>query len=372
MQYLESFQNFEPHNEIFTGIGRLAGRGIGAITNFLGGRSQATNRSDNDLAREILAYVQNMPRNYNTTGQLNYRNVNKTGNTRYMFIGNPFDTLAIENDPDLSRKEKAKKKKDVWSYTVKTDNDWRIDVLKHGDYKTTNDPEYAIYISKVNGSEVRPETPPVDPETPPVNREQSPDEDAEKETQNKKPQNTTPSDKEPQEQKDSQKFLPPSKGPQNAKPQKSSPSANQQLLLNPAGDKDDRLDVIRDMSDDQIEDLIKSNPGSADIIKRLRAESKGQNLKPSIKDSYSYQIDEQRVGRNYGGLGSGINLSGQRTRQNIDINPTFGKNQKLACTQGLAEEIWQLCYEINQATTRTNTGDARGGAASQHPFRPRY
>jgi ribosomal protein S13 len=335
MQYLESFENYQKHNEIFTGLGRLAGRAIGAATNFLGGKSQATNTSDNDLAREILAYVQNMPRNYNTTGQLNYRNVNKTGNTRYMFIGNPFDTLVIENDKKLSGKEKIEKKKDIWSYTSKTDNDWRIDILKHGDYKTTNDPEYAIYISKVNGGEVR-------PETPPVNRKYGPDEDEQKEN---KPEN---------------------------KEQKSLPPAKKQLLLGPGGDEDDKADVLRGMTDDQIEDLIKSNPGSAGIIKRLWAKLKGKNLKPSIKDSYSYQIDEQRANRNYGGLGSGLNLSGQRTRQNIDINPTFGKNQKLACTQGLSEEIWQLCYEINQATTRTNTGDARGGVASQQPFRPRY
>jgi hypothetical protein len=357
MQYLESFQNFEPHNEIFTSIGRLAGRAIGAATNFLSGRTQATNRSDNDLAREILAYVQNMPRNYNATGQLNYRNVNKTGNTRYMFIGNPFDTLFMNDEiveansipqnirrsipqnafiengrkvnfKKIDGKKKLELKKLIWSYTSKTDNDWRIDILKHGDYKTTNDPEYAIYISKVNGGEVR-------PETPPVNRKPGPDEDEQKE----------------------QKALPPAK---------------KQLLLGPGGDEDDKADVLRGMTDDQIEDLIKSNPGSAGIIKRLWAKLKGKNLKPSIKDSYSYQIDEQRANRNYGGLGSGLNLSGQRTRQNIDINPTFGKNQKLACTQGLAEEIWQLCYEINQATTRTNTGDARGGVASQQPFRPRY
>lgn len=335
MNYLESFENYQKHNEIFTGLGRLAGKAIGAATNFLSGRSQATNRSDNDLAREILAYVQNMPRNYNTTGQLNYRNVNKTGNTRYMFIGNPFDTLAIENDSKLSRKEKAAKKKDIWSYTAKTDNDWRIDVLKHGDYKTTNDPEYSIYISKVNGGESR-------PEEPPVNRKKGPDEEGQKEN---KPEN---------------------------KEQKSLPPANKQLLLGPGGNEDDKVDALRDMDDDQIKDMIKSNPGSVDIIKRLWAKSKGQNLKPSLKgESFILRFDE-KTNPNYGGLGSGINLSGQRTRQNIDMNPTFGKNQKLACTQGLAEEIWRLCYEINQSTTKTNTGDARGGAASQHPSRPRY
>ena len=352
MNHIVRFDGYGRQNEVFRGLGTALGRVAGTITNALSGRLQPRNTSDNDLAREILAYVQNMPRNYNNSGQFNNRTPNKTQHTSYMFVGNPFDTMFMneetveaDNIPQNIRqsipqnafvdngrkvnfkkvdgKKKLELKKLIWSYSEPTNNDWRIDVLQHGDYKTTNEPEYSVYISKVKGTEVRP----FEDER---NRGKNTDEPKES---NPKP-NPKGSIIKPEDQKN---------------PSKEETTQKKPLQL-----------------------------GSGPAIKKpLQLGSGPTDKNESYSNILSFNLFEQITGtgrqRNFGGRGSGgVNLGSLDAPTKLDLGPTFDKNQQLACTLGLSREIWQECYTINQAVTKTPTGDARGGFASRHLFRNRY
>jgi len=435
MNHIVRFDGYGKQNEVFRGLGTALGRVAGTITNALSGRLQPRNTSDNDLAREILAYVQNMPRDYNDTGQFNNRTPNKTQNTSYMFVGNPFDTMfmneetvEVNNIPQnirqsipqnafvdngrkvnfkkVDRKKKLELKKLIWSYSEPTNNDWRIDVLQHGDYKTTNEPEYSIYISKVKGGEVRPFE---------DARERGKNTEDEPKESGPSPENKTQETPKSEEQKPSDKPEESTPNSQTTKknplligtgntgtPKKStglttipnyygilgiSPSATPKEIESAYKEKTKLLDAAKKPEDKQ--KLIQLGAAKTLLLddgKRKQYDDKYEEEYGQPNESFNFQSDshilkfhifEQITGsnrqRNFGGRGSGgVNLGSLDTPTKLDLGPTFDKNQQLACTQGLANEIWQECYTINQAVTKTPTGDARGGFASRHLLRPRY
>ena len=68
----------------------------------------------------------------------------------------------------------------------------------------------------------------------------------------------------------------------------------------------------------------------------------------------------------YGGLGSGINLGGHlaKNRKYTQTMEPFNDSEKLNISQSLAKKIYDKCLEINKSRTKTNRGDARGGRNS--------
>ena len=101
----------------------MIGKGAGLIRNALPKVSilDRFNKKDTDLGEEILNHINNMPRAYNRSGAKDETTINQANNNWYYFIDKIF-------------KGSGEK--------------YKVDIIKHLDYKTTNRPEYTVTISK--------------------------------------------------------------------------------------------------------------------------------------------------------------------------------------------------------------------------------
>lgn len=116
--------------EIFSELGSLLGKGAGKLNSMLP-KINIQSRGeveDADLGREILEYLENMSRSYNRSGNFDPNTVMKVNNNWYSFTGKIF-----KNSQD----------------------NYKIEVIKHMDYKTKNVPEYTVTINKVTTKQGR-------------------------------------------------------------------------------------------------------------------------------------------------------------------------------------------------------------------------
>ncbi len=116
-------KHIKKFNEIFSTIGSLIGKGSGLIGDVLPKTSilDKFNKKDRDLGKEILNHINNMSREYNRSGAYNPSTINQSNNNWYFFIDNIFKGSGDK---------------------------YKVDIIKHLDYKTSNVPEYTVTITK--------------------------------------------------------------------------------------------------------------------------------------------------------------------------------------------------------------------------------
>ena len=136
MKHLESFGGFDKKNELFTTIGRMA-RKVGSLVKDkistekekkANSSTPENTNNDEDLAREIMEYLNGLSRDYNRSGKFNQfdgkgSNVTPSTKDAFFFLGQPFTR----------------------DHTL-----YRVDMMKHIDFRTTGNPEYTVMISKVD------------------------------------------------------------------------------------------------------------------------------------------------------------------------------------------------------------------------------
>ena len=115
-------KHIKKFNEL-SSLGSLIGKGVGLISRSIPKVSilDKFNKKDRDLGKEILDHINNMSRVYNRSGAYDETTINQSNNNWYYFIDKIF-------------KGSGEK--------------YKVDIIKHLDYKTTNRPEYTVTISK--------------------------------------------------------------------------------------------------------------------------------------------------------------------------------------------------------------------------------
>jgi hypothetical protein len=116
-------QHIKRFNELFSTIGSLIGKGSALVSGITPKISilDKFNKKDRDLGKEILNHINNMSREYNRSGVYNPATINQSNNNWYYFIDKIFKGSG---------------------------DNYKVDIIKHLDYKTTNRPEYTISLSK--------------------------------------------------------------------------------------------------------------------------------------------------------------------------------------------------------------------------------
>jgi hypothetical protein len=109
--------------EVFSSLSSLVGKGAGIISNAIPKISIIDKffKEDRDLGKVILEHLENMSTNYNRSGAYDETTVNQANNNWYYFIDKIFKSSGEK---------------------------YKIDIIKHLDYKTKNVPEYTVTISK--------------------------------------------------------------------------------------------------------------------------------------------------------------------------------------------------------------------------------
>jgi hypothetical protein len=123
MNHLDSFKDFGIV-ERFEKIGDLFGKAKKSISKGVSGIINK-NREDVDLGTEILEHLKKMSTRYNTSGNYNIRNVNKVSNNYYSLVDKVFKN---------------------------SESDYKIDMMKHIDFKSSSTPEYTVVITKSKGN----------------------------------------------------------------------------------------------------------------------------------------------------------------------------------------------------------------------------
>jgi hypothetical protein len=116
-------KHIKKFNELFSSLGSLVGKGAGIIGSVMPKVSIIDKfyKEDRDLGKVILDHIDNMPKIYNRTGVYDETTINQANNNWYYFVDKIF-------------KNSGEK--------------YKIDIIKHLDYKTKNVPEYTVTISK--------------------------------------------------------------------------------------------------------------------------------------------------------------------------------------------------------------------------------
>jgi len=111
-------------DEVFSGLGGLIGKGVGYLSRALPDVHIVDKlfKEDGDMGKAILKYLEDLPRTYNRSGDFDETTVNSDVHNWYYIMGKIF-------------KNSGEK--------------YKIDMIKHLDFKTKNVPEYTIAISKV-------------------------------------------------------------------------------------------------------------------------------------------------------------------------------------------------------------------------------
>lgn len=133
MKHLNHFNEFganESFSTLAKGFGKVAGKVKSAVSDKLKSRGMPAGEPknvDEDLANAILTHLSNISREYRSGDEYRIGEVNKIATNSYMIVDFIFNNTK-----------------------------YRVDMMKHIDYKTTKDPEYTITIAKVKG---QPKTP---------------------------------------------------------------------------------------------------------------------------------------------------------------------------------------------------------------------
>jgi hypothetical protein len=124
MKHIDNFDNFSIV-EKFDKLGDFWSRTKKNISKNVSGLVNK-NKEDVDLATEILEHLKKMPLDYNFTGEYNLRNVNKLSNNYFSIV----DNRIFKNSQDK----------------------YKVDFIKHIDFKTNSTPEYTISITKAKAN----------------------------------------------------------------------------------------------------------------------------------------------------------------------------------------------------------------------------
>lgn len=123
MNHIDNFDKFNKL-ERFDKLGELWGKAkkkvSTTVSNYLN-----KNKEDVDLGKEILEHLKKMPLDYNRSGRYDLRNVNRLSNNYLSVVDRIFSGS-------------------VYLY--------KVDMIKHLDFKTKSDPEYTISITKAKSS----------------------------------------------------------------------------------------------------------------------------------------------------------------------------------------------------------------------------
>ena len=118
-------KHIKKFNELFSTIGSLVGKGAGVINRAVPKISIVDKlyKEDRDLGKTILKHIQDMPSVYNKSGVYDETTINQSNNNWYYFIDKIFKTSGEK---------------------------YKVDIIKHIDFKTKNVPEYTITLSKAD------------------------------------------------------------------------------------------------------------------------------------------------------------------------------------------------------------------------------
>ena len=116
-------KHIKSYNEAFSTIGGAVGKATGHVSKastFLGNKIKGSfSKEDEKLGNEIYTYLESYDNeSYNSDNEYRAWRVNKSNNNWYYFIAHIFD------------------------------GQYKVEVIKHLDFKTKNVPEHAIHISK--------------------------------------------------------------------------------------------------------------------------------------------------------------------------------------------------------------------------------
>ena len=116
-------KHIKKFNELLSTLGSLVGKGSGIIGSVMPKVSIIDKfyKEDRDLGKVILEHINNMSKNYNRTGVYDETTINQANNYWYYFVDKIFKTSGDK---------------------------YKIDIIKHLDYKTKNVPEYTVTIGK--------------------------------------------------------------------------------------------------------------------------------------------------------------------------------------------------------------------------------
>lgn len=118
MRHLKKFNQLNEIRTISQAIGSLAGK---LQNSFKGDYQPGRKKNDDDLAKEILEYINQLNRSYNPSTNFNIRQVNTNKENSFFVVGEPFK---------------------------RTQETYLINVSKHIDHRTKNIPEYTVEIAK--------------------------------------------------------------------------------------------------------------------------------------------------------------------------------------------------------------------------------
>lgn len=119
-------------DEVFSSLGSLVGKGAAMIASTVPKVSIVDKffKEDRDLGKVILKHIEGMSKNYNRSGVYDETTINKSNNNWYYFIDKIFKS---------------------------SNENYKIDIIKHLDFKTKDVPEYTVTISKAGVEQVQPE-----------------------------------------------------------------------------------------------------------------------------------------------------------------------------------------------------------------------
>ena len=307
----------------FDSIGRSVGSTIGKVKNAINNEIQIPNQDD--LAEQILQHLNSLSTSYNRSGNFDPNGVSSPSRDIYTFI---------------------------MSFSGDSNQGYKVDVIKHIDFRTTKQPEYTIILNKVISS--NPDLDRHDSEIthdsvyePRRNRDivalgSDPNQEVESKIGSPSPHISNKKDTSKLEAidnigKEAEQEL-------ESKKTKDSFKKTYQKYIKI---------LLQDFYDDDEEVKKRVN----NIIQNLNKikKSKDSTLE-SIFLKYEDFLNEEV---NLGGHGTvdKPNL-GRRNSPTVD----HGKGEVLKCDINLARQIFNKAEEVYRLTRKTTSGDARGGS----------
>jgi hypothetical protein len=366
---IKSFGNFKIviNEGFFDAMGRAAGNVVGKIKDRINNDSPNQLPNQDDLANQILQHLNSVNTSYNRTGNFNPNGVSNPSRDIYTFI------MKFKGDPH---------------------QDYKVDVIRHIDFRTNKQPEYTIVLNKIGSvnNKTSSNTPPY-VESPSGSSSKSTDKSTDKSTEassgnksdrigpgahdfkNPNIKSTksgselnSPNPYSGKETGDHKRVEGKSKE-ENKKPK--DPESSEDI------DTKGR-EAIKDLSSKKTKDGVNKSyreyvkmfhPDKFededeevrrkvnDIMQRLNhIRDQKKNLKESIFRRYKDFINEE------------INLGGHGTANNPNLSrrnsPTVDhkKGEVLKCNMDISKQIFNKAEEVNRLTKKTTSGDARGGS----------
>ena len=341
MKYVIKYEGFDSINEdIFGRTGRFLGKVGGKLT---GNSSTKIETTDNDLAKEILNHLNSLPSDYNKSGKYKMDNVHSSQRDIYTFF------MKFKRDPNQL---------------------YKIDVIRHLDYKTTKDPEYTIIINKTSGN---PGGNPDDGNPDDGNPNDGNSNDGNPDDGN--PDDGNPDDGNP-DSGNSDGGNPNGGNPDGGANPKPKPTPNKICFNFKDFTEDEKSQLWELLISREYHKLLK-------LYKKKRGKDPDEETKKKLKQKADKKVDkiidellkkesllvsfkdyillEEVTQKNYGGHGEQISTGG-KDKRDLGTVVDRKKSEYIKCDQNMAKKVFLKAEELFKVTRKTHAGDARGGS----------